>query len=140
MQGIQHCKMRKAILRGFLKALSLRQAIAHYNPQRIYPYTVPLRSPILSSTLLNVRLLPGKSVWQDILLHCCEAVRRAATLIITQESLHVGSLCTVYGGKNGEFEHTLSVVPDFSEDSRNMVGQRTFSVVQVFGQCSESAQ
>ena len=32
-----------------------------------------------------------------------------------------------------------SVVLDFSEDARNMVGQRTASVVLVFGQCSENA-
>ena len=29
-------------------------------------------------------------------------------------------------------------MPDFSEDARNMVGQRTVSVVHVFGQCSEN--
>ena len=35
---------------------------------------------------------------------------------------------------------TLSVVPDFSEDARNMVGLRTVSVVRVFGQCSENTK
>ena len=38
-------------------------------------------------------------------------------------------------GKNFEFEHRAY----FSEDARNMVGQRTASVVRVFGKCSENA-
>ena len=71
--------------------------------------------------------------------NCCEAVRRVATLIMTQQSLDVGSLCTVYGKNISNLSTALSVVPDFSEDARNMVGQKTFSVVRVFGQCSENA-
>ena len=51
----------------------------------------------------------------------------------------MGSLCTVYGEKISNLNTTPSVVPDFSEDARNMVGQRTVSVVRVFGQCSEKA-
>ena len=46
------------------------------------------------------------------------------------------------GGGGGEISNlstTLSVVTDFSEYARNMVGERTFSVVGTFGQCSENA-
>ena len=44
------------------------------------------------------------------------------------------------GKKISNLTTTLSVVPDFSEDARNMVGQRTVSVVRgVFGQGSENA-
>ena len=54
---------------------------------------------------------------------------------MTQQSVHVGSLCTVYGGKNLEFVyHAVSR----AEVDRNMVGQRTVSVVRDFGQCSEN--
>ena len=89
-------------------------------------------SSVCNKTFLSAGL-------KNIITNCCEAVRRAATLIITQQSLHVGCLCTLFGETISNLSTVLSVVPDFSEDARNMVEQRIVSVVRVFGQCSANA-
>ena len=45
----------------------------------------------------------------------------------------------MFGENIANLSTTLSVVPEFSEDARNMVRQRTLLVVHVISQCLENA-
>ena len=62
--------------------------------------------------------------------NCCEAIRQAETLIMTQQLLHIAIPVHFTGGKVSNLSTTLSVALDFSEHACNMVGHQTVTLTR----------